>query len=349
MFQQDMASTQTLRLTQLYSHDVFCTPLEARFDRLTRLARASLNMPVVAITVRSGERLWFKSVIGWDVRELPVADSLSERTLATSDPVVIEDTRLDEGYREHPLVAERPKFRFYAGQSLVDHRGFAAGTFDLYDLKPRTLERKDLEMLHDLVQLARKELLTTDLHDAQAQMVKKLNVARREALMDPLTATWNRRAADELLKHAIETADKEGTALGVCLIDVDRFKQINDTHGHAAGDLALRRVARSLVGGVRDGDAVCRTGGDEFLVILPLVGPNDAEEVAGRLRKNIGQAPLRVGRPATTIPVSISTGTAVRKPGDRRSAAELLQQADSALYHAKERRAAADAFARGDS
>ena len=346
MIQQEMASTQTLRLTELYSHDIFCTPLEARFDRLTRLARASLGMPVVAITVRAGDRLWFKSVIGWDIRELPVAESLSERTLASTEAIVIEDTRLDEAYRTHPLVAERPKFRFYAGQSLTDHRGLAVGTFDLFDLKPRKLEQKDMLILHDLVQLARKELLTTDLHDAQAQMVKKLNVARREALMDPLTATWNRRAADELLQRAIETADREGTAIGVCVIDVDRFKHINDTYGHPAGDLALRRVARSLVGGVRDGDVVCRTGGDEFLIILPLVGPNDAEDIAARIRKSIGQTPIRIGRTGTIIPVSISTGTAIRKPGDRKSAADLVQTADNALYHAKERGAAARAFAR---
>ena len=342
MLDQPMASTQTLRLTELYSHDIFCTPLEARFDRLTRLARASLGVPVVAITVRAGDRLWFKSVIGWDVRELPVAESLSERTLASTEAIIIEDTRLDKSYATHPLVAQRPKFRFYAGQSLIDHRGLAVGTFDLFDLKPRRLETKDLQTLHDLVQLARKELLTTDLHDAQAQILKKLNVARREALMDPLTATWNRRAADELLRHAIENADRENAALAVCVIDIDRFKQINDTHGHPAGDLALRKVARSLVSGVRDGDAVCRTGGDEFFIVMQRIGPNEAEEIAVRLRKSLSQSPLRISRggtaPSVTIPVTITTGTAIRRPGERNSPTDLVQAADRALYHAKEAR-----------
>jgi len=345
MDEQQMASTATLRLTELYSHDIFRTPLEARFDRLTRLARASLGVPVVAITVRSGDRLWFKSVVGWEVRELQLADSLSERTLARTQPVVIEDTLLDSELARHPLVVKHPKFRFYAGQALTDHRGLAVGTFDLYDLKPHVLKKTDLQIMDDLVQLARKELLTTDFGDAQAQLVKKLSSARREALMDPLTATWNRRAADDLLKTAIENADRDKVALGVCVIDVDKFKQINDTHGHPVGDLALRRVARCLTGSVRDGDIVCRTGGDEFLIIMPRVGPNEAEIVAARVRQNVADTPLRIRESNKQVQVSISTGIAVRRPGETTPAKDLVEAADRALYHAKEARDNARAFA----
>jgi diguanylate cyclase (GGDEF)-like protein len=345
MDEHQMASTATLRLTELYSHDIFCTPLEARFDRLTRLARASLGVPVVAITVRAGDRLWFKSVIGWEIRELSLSDSLSERALARTDAVVIEDTLLDPGCAEHPLVAKHPKFRFYAGHSLTDHRGLAIGTFDLYDLRPHALKKSDLQTLYDLVYLARKELLTTDIGDAQAQLMKKLGSARREALMDPLTATYNRRGADELLKTALEHADRDGLALAVCLVDVDKFKQINDTYGHPAGDLALRRVARSLVGSVRDGDHVCRTGGDEFLIIMPRVGPNEAETIAGRIRKNVSEMPVRIRESGKTFPVTISTGTAISRPGERTQAKDLVEAADRALYHAKQGRATARAFA----
>jgi diguanylate cyclase (GGDEF)-like protein len=345
MDQQQLASTATLRLTELYSHDIFCTPLEARFDRLTRLARASLGVPVVTITVRAGDRLWFKSVIGWDVREVAVADSLSERTLASTEAIVIEDTLREPGFAEHPLVAKHPKFRFYAGQSLADHRGLAVGTFDLYDLRPHVFKKSDLQTLHDLVQLARKELLTTDIGDAQAQLVKKLSSARREALMDPLTATWNRRAADDLLKTAMETADRENVALAVCVVDVNKFKQINDTYGHPVGDLALRKVARSLVSSVRDGDVVCRTGGDEFLIVMPRVGPNEADTVAARIRRNISETPLRMRDSGKTIPLSISTGTAIRRPGEHTAAKDLIEAADHALYRAKEVRSTAEDFA----
>lgn len=339
MMDRQMASTQTLRIAELHSHDIFCTPLEARFDRLTRLARASLRVPVVAITVCGGQRLWFKSVIGWDVRELPVSESLSERTLASTEPVIVEDTRLDSALARHPLVVNHPKFRFYAGQCLADDGGRPVGTFDIFDLRPRVLEATDLQTLHDLVQLARKELLTTDLRDAQIQLVQKLDLARREALMDPLTATWNRRAANDLLQQAIESADRDDDAVAVCMVDIDKFKQINDTHGHPAGDMALRKVARILVRGVRDGDAVCRIGGDEFLIVMARAGASEADEISARLRKSLGQTPLRI-RDAS-ISVSITTGTAVRKPGANISPKDLIQIADRELYQAKQGRSAA--------
>lgn len=334
MLDSNFASTQTLRLTQLHSHDIFYTPLEARFDRLTRLARASLRTPVAAITVRAGQRLWFKSIVGWNVRELSIADSLSERTLASTEAVIIEDTQLDSTTATHPLVVGGPKFRFYAGQALLDHRGDAVGAFEVFDLRPRALLEQDLQNLHDLVQLARKELLTTDLHDAQVQLVKKLDLARREALMDSLTAVWNRRAADELLQKAIESADEHKLAVAVCVIDINQFKAINDSYGHPAGDRALQKVAQSLVSSVRDGDAVCRTGGDEFLIIMPQVSAGEADTIADRLRRTVHHTPLRTRGGA--IQLTVTTGIAVRRPGERSTAEDLVQAADRALYQAKQ-------------
>ncbi len=335
MIDSSFASTQTLRLTELHSHDIFCTPLEARFDRLTRLARASLRTPVAAITVRAGQRLWFKSVVGWNVRELPIADSLCERALASTEAVIIEDTQLDSTTATHPLVVGGPKFRFYAGQALLDHRGNAVGAFEVFDLRPRALLEQDLQNLHDLVQLARKELLTTDLHNAQVQLVKKLDLARRQALMDSLTAVWNRRAADELLQRAIKSADEEGNlAIAVCMIDINRFKAINDSYGHPAGDRALQKVAQSLVSSVRDGDAVCRTGGDEFLVVMPRVGAGEADTIADRLQRTVENAPLKTR--SGVIQLAVTTGIAVRRPGERSTAEDLVQAADHALYRAKQ-------------
>jgi diguanylate cyclase (GGDEF)-like protein len=207
------------------------------------------------------------------------------------------------------------------------------GTFDVYDIRPRTMLEHDLQVFQDLVQLARKEILANDLHDAQVQLVKKLDVARREALMDPLTAVWNRRAADELLRKAIEIADADKNAMAVCMIDICRFKEINDTYGHPAGDAALTRIARLLVSSVRDGDAVCRVGGDEFMIIMPRVGPSEAEGVADRLRRAVEQTRLKTS--GGDIALSVTTGIAIRAPGNRCTSDALVQSADRALYAAR--------------
>lgn len=333
MIDEPMAGTQTMMLAELQSHDVFCTPLEARFDRLTRLARASLGVPVAAITARAGQRLWFKSVIGWEIRELTVAESLCERTLSSTEPVIVEDTLLDDALARHRLVAGHPKFRFYAGQSVCDQRNQPVGTFDVYDTKPHTFDRNQRQALHDLVQLARRELLTSDMNDAQNQLMQKLSIARREAQIDPLTKTWNRRATNELLKTAIDTADSESLPVAVCAIDVDKFKAINDTHGHPVGDLALRRVAANLSSSVRDNDAVCRIGGDEFLIIMKGATLPQAEDIAKRIRSTLCDTPLRIR--TGSIAIHVSTGIAVRNPGTDMSAEALIEAADAALYKTK--------------
>ena len=103
--------------------DVFYTPLEERFERITRLARRSLNVPVAAITCVTADKQWFKSVAGWAVTELPVSHSICPLTVEENRICVINDTTEDSRVKDHPLVANRPHFRFYAGYPLQERLG----------------------------------------------------------------------------------------------------------------------------------------------------------------------------------------------------------------------------------
>ena len=119
------------------------------------------------------------------------------------------------------------------------------------------------------------------------RLTSKLGMARREALMDPLTHLWNRRGASVLLKAAFASADQRGTPLALALLDLDNFKRINDNHGHQTGDEVLRRVASRLLSAVRGDDAICRLGGDEFLVLMADTDAAIASRVAERIRHAI--------------------------------------------------------------
>ncbi|HSG64740.1 MAG TPA: GAF domain-containing protein, partial [Gammaproteobacteria bacterium] len=123
-----IASTSTLKLAGMHIVDVFYTPLEERFERITRLARRALNVPVAAITCMSPEKQWFKSVAGWAVTELPVSHSLCPLTLEENRICVINDTQADSRVMNHPLVVNKPNFRFYAGYPLQESSGLAVGT-----------------------------------------------------------------------------------------------------------------------------------------------------------------------------------------------------------------------------
>lgn len=336
MLERPFANTETLRLADIHSLAIFYTPLDARFDRLTRLAQKALNVPVAAIALAHNDKLWFKSVQGWNIHEMELGNSFCARTLATAEPVIIEDTRVDPELARHPLVTGQPNFRFYAGYPIRDKRGLVAGTFAVYDRAPRAMTSTDMQALRDLAELAQREFLTADLADAQAQIVAKLDLARRSAMIDSLTRVWNRRAAEELLVVAIEHAERDESGLAVCMLDVDRFKEINDSMGHQVGDQVLRRVAATLVSNVRDGDAVCRYGGDEFLIILQKTTREEVERIAERIRERIAEFPMKAK--SGQVGVAISTGIALRPPNRRTTGEDLIELADQALYRAKQDR-----------
>ena len=154
-----------------------------------------------------------------------------------------------------------------------------------------------------------------------------LEMARlsRLAAIDPLTGVFNRRGLDLVLPEH----DERLSSVAMC--DLDRFKRINDEHGHAAGDELLRRVSSLLASVVRAADGVVRWGGEEFLVVLPGVEKATALHVVERARKAIEDDAVVVG--GQVVRITISVGVAERHPGETRDA--LIARADEALYTAK--------------
>lgn len=154
------------------------------------------------------------------------------------------------------------------------------------------------------------------------------------ALHDPLTGLPNRRLLEDRLTKAVERAERNEARLAVLLIDLDSFKQINDTYGHAAGDEVLRVVATRLQMRVRKADTIARAGGDEFLVVVSdLLQPNGAQMLAAKLMADLNE-PIPMGE-ATLRPCA-SIGVAIY-PEDGQTAEELCENADAAMYKQKRR------------
>ncbi len=165
------------------------------------------------------------------------------------------------------------------------------------------------------------------------QNMELLREYRWQALVDPLTALFNRRWLDKMLPRQMERSEREGIPLSLLMIDVDHFKDFNDRFGHGAGDRVLRRVGRELQDKVRPGDLVARYGGEEMAVLLPDARLEDAMTVAERLRAAVAIATIGAKEGTPLPPVTISVGAA-RCAGEQTPEA-FIQAADEALYRAK--------------
>jgi two-component system cell cycle response regulator len=254
--------------------------------------------------------------------------------LESERPVLVEDARI------HPLFARMREVWAHEGKS-VEIRSVATIPFAIDRLRSgvlflrtdrleRSLTRDDVEFADVVIRAA-----VAAIRRAQALETTRADNRRLEALAttDPLTRVLNRRALLDRLTVEVDRARRFAAPLTLLLLDVDHFKEINDTAGHLAGDSVLRQLGALLEDAVRKVDVVARYGGEEFVVILPETLTEGATVFAERLRERIAAQPFDVGERAAHLTVSVGIASF---PSPRVvSTEDLFARADEALYRAK--------------
>jgi diguanylate cyclase (GGDEF)-like protein/PAS domain S-box-containing protein len=218
----------------------------------------------------------------------------------------------------------------------------AAGVKHTYLCIPILAQGETLGILHlqatdDVPQMNASELSFKTTFAAQVGLsianIRLREALRTQSVRDALTGLYNRRYLEETLEREMRRAARAEQSLGILMIDLDHFKNFNDTYGHDAGDAVLRETGASLTKGIRAEDFVCRFGGEEFVVILPTADPETSRTRAERLRTKMRELTIMYQGKSLGM-VTISVGVAAF-PAHGTSPKELMAAADAALYEAK--------------
>lgn len=336
MIEPQLSPDEPMRLAALRALRQLDTPIEERFERLTRLAQRVFQTPVAAISLIDGGRQWYKSIQGLDVQQTSRAISFCGHAILQDDTLVVQDARNDPRFHDNPLVTGEANTVFYAGYPIRAGGGEKVAVLCVMDHIPRTPSGEELQVLRDLAAIAESELSNSMGESAQQEILHEVQEIQRQARVDSLTRIWNRSAIFDVLDIELKRARANRHGVGVIMGDLDLFKQINDTLGHAGGDEVLRQAAKRMLGAVRSVDALGRYGGEEFIVVLGKCdGLDEAAAIAERLRARIAEAPFATNPIPTTVTMSL--GVAFGTSPDGANADALVREADRALYRAKGR------------
>ncbi len=236
----------------------------------------------------------------------------------TAQPLAIPVVPVNCDWIESPVP-----IRSWVGAPIVV-KGRAIACFSLSSLEPDFYRKRHAELLSVFAGQAALALQNARLF-AEIQQL---------AMVDDLTGIYNRRHFFELGEHEFHRAQRYNRPLAVIMLDLDHFKTVNDTYGHAVGDQVLRMLAERCRSNIREVDILGRYGGEEFTIILPEAGPNEAQMISERLRKHIARMPITTT--AGPISITISLGTA-NLSADIPNLSKLIDCADFAMYEAKRR------------
>ena len=305
------------RLKAVQRLNVLDTAEEAPFEKIVNLVQEILQVPICAVTLVDEHRQWFKASRGLDVCETSRDVSFCSHAIQFSEPFIVQNAVDDPRFAENPLVTGDLNIRGYAGIPLRTPEGYNVGALCAIDTSPREFLDTEIAILEKFAKVIIDEL-----------------ELRQIASSDHLTGALSRRAWMEKAELELVRAKRYNRPLSLAILDIDKFKLINDTYGHPAGDKVIKFISELCTANKRDMDLFGRLGGEEFALIMPETDAERAKLLIERVRALYGSQPIELGDLDDPVNSTFSAGIAELGP-EERELDSLIERADKALYRAK--------------
>jgi diguanylate cyclase (GGDEF)-like protein len=307
------------RLRVLRGYDLLGRVHDAGLDAICRVTAAIFRMPIALVSISDAHRQFLTAGVGLDAEELARDIAPCSYAILDAEPLVVTNAASDPRFVDNPLVTGPFHMRFYAGAPLRTSDGMPLGTLCAIGNEAYTPTADELAKLVDLGKAVM----------AMFEMRRGMVRARELAMTDVQTGLANRAGLLVEMERIMDERRRDGGSFALLYFDVDNFKYVNDTRGHAAGDDVLRVVAQALAESAGPDAITGRIGGDEFVAVMPRADEAAAVVQAEAVRAALGEAARRMN-----YPVSFSLGLPIfRKPP--RDSAEALLLADRLMYAAK--------------
>ncbi len=310
-----LPSNEELRLKSLYELGILETESEERFDRITRLAKRFFNVSICLVSLVDENRQWFKSCIGLDVKETSRDISFCGHSILENNVFIIDDTLLDDRFKDNPLVTGSPHIRFYAGYPIKLPNQTVLGTLCLIDTDPKHMTEEDIDTLVDL-----------------GKVVEDIFVSMHLSEVDDITGKYNRRGFCKLSDKGIDFCAQTHQSAHMVYIDMDNFKSVNDTLGHEVGNSILRQFSDIIDDTFNKADVIGRIGGDEFAILTFARSDQEVETLINSLSNRFKSA---ISQVEETSNLNFSYGVVPLNANENKSTLQLLDAADKKMYEHK--------------
>ncbi|APE30338.1 hypothetical protein BOX17_04835 [Halomonas aestuarii] len=304
------------RVRALERLEILDTEEDMAFENVATLVRQVLKVPMSGVSLIDRRRHWFKARRGIGVQEFERELSFCSRTIDQSGALLIPDARSDSLYADHPFVVGDPNIVCYAGVPLTTPDGYNIGSLCVMGTAPREFSSEEVDILSNFAKI----------------LIDSIEL-RQTASSDVLTGAMNRRAWMIQAKSELRRAARYKHPISLAIMDIDKFKSVNDTWGHPAGDIVIAGLANLTMDMVRESDLFGRLGGEEFALLMPETSPDQAEALAERIRSSFEALTIDINK-GTSISCTVSIGV-TPVGGEDDTLEQMLERADQALYRAK--------------